>query len=144
MKCLSTESIAKYQLSVLSPEEMQATAKHLFECEKCRREADSLTATVDLLEKLPAPTLAPDLWPAIAARTTRRPTRWWIIPAVIGAAAMLMLGVISYHPSQPETVAKADDMASPYIMTHQIITANDLLTDRAGIGTALVFSGDMK
>ncbi|MEI6520494.1 MAG: hypothetical protein WCO98_10740 [bacterium] len=143
MKCLSTENIAKYQLSALSPDEMQAAANHLSECEKCRRVTESLTATVNLLESLPAP-MAPDLWPAIAARTTRRPMRWWVIPATIGAAAMLMIGILSFHPSQPETIAKADEMASPYITTHQIITANDLLTDRAGIGTALVFSGEMK
>jgi hypothetical protein len=144
MKCLSTENIAKYQLSAFSTDEMQAMANHLSECEKCRREAESLTATVNLLENLPTPAPAPDLWPSIAARTTRRPMRWWIIPATVGAAAMLMIGIFSYHPNQPDIITTADEMASPYITTHQIITANDLLTDRAGIGTALVFSGEMK
>ncbi len=144
MKCLSTENIAKYQLSALSPDEMREVTEHLSECEKCRCEAESLTATVNLLESLPVPAPATDLWPAIAARTTRRTMRWWIIPATVGAAAMLMFGALSLHTSKQDSVSIADEMASPYITTHQIITANDLLTDRAGIGTSLVFSGEMK
>jgi anti-sigma factor RsiW len=144
MKCLSTENIAKYQLSALSPDEMRVTAEHLSECEKCRREAVALSATVNLLENLPAPTLTTDLWPTIAIRIKPNPVRWWLLPASIGAAAMLIFGSLSYHAHLPEVSAKADEAASPYITTHQIITANDLLTDRAGIGTAIIFSGEMK
>jgi hypothetical protein len=144
MKCLSKEKIAEYQLSALSAEETRLAAEHLSVCEKCRSIADELDATVKLLNNVPVPEPGVDMWQEVAARINRRPMRQWVFPAVIGAAAMLMIGVLSFHPNQPETISKADEMASPYITTHQIITASDLLTDRAGIGTALVFSGEMK
>ena len=101
-------------LAPLAPEEVQALATHLEECSGCRETRDELTQMRDALAALPQlPLPAADL-EAVLARTTRRPRRFWQLPAgrldwrLAAAAALVVLAAFVMWPESDPAPSQAE------------------------------------
>jgi hypothetical protein len=96
--------LSEYLDGELSEGERSALERHLAACPTCTSTLGELTRVVDRARRLPAPGLAADLWPGIAARIgadtpplplapARRPRRSFSLPEL--AAACLAVAALS-------------------------------------------------
>ncbi|HEY3416029.1 MAG TPA: zf-HC2 domain-containing protein [Armatimonadota bacterium] len=140
MKCPTLDGLAEYQADVLSTAAAERVRQHVASCTHCRQELAALAKTGELLTVLPAPVLPDNLWAGVAARLPERPRQaawWWRTATGIGLAAVLVasLTLTRLHPS---TLPPAPAEASAYVTNHQLLSAQDPLTDRASLGVMLV------
>ena len=99
--------VAPYVLGALSPDEVRTVRTHILTCDDCMAEADSFSSTASMLamavDDAPVPhgfvenvitkAIAASGTAPLAAAEPRR--RWSLIPALMGAAAVLMVVVLS-------------------------------------------------
>lgn len=93
----------------------RGAAEHLAECEECRAAAASLTCALDLCDDWAPPEPEPDFGRSAWARLApaldegRRSARWWRVPALVGAAALVLVAAfLAGRASQkPEVVVVA-------------------------------------
>lgn len=139
--CLNRQKLAEFQADTLSAHEQARIAQHIAGCAACERELLALARTAQLVEALPAPAVPDHLWQEVAVRLQPAPARqyagwWWRTTAGVGVAALLLFGIAVtrlYTPSLPAATAGA----SAYVAQHELLSAQDPLADRAGIGVLL-------
>lgn len=139
MKCPTLDQLAEYQADVLSTAAAERVRQHVAGCAQCRQELAALAKTSDLLTVLPTPAMPDDLWAGVAARLPERPRQaawWWRTATGIGLAAALVAGVTFTRLHAP-TLPPASAVAASYVTNHQLLSAQDPLTDRASLGVML-------
>ncbi|HEY3379960.1 MAG TPA: zf-HC2 domain-containing protein [Armatimonadota bacterium] len=131
------DQLAAYHADALPEAARRALAAHLAECAACRRELAALDGVGHALASLPAPALPEDIWPAVAARINARPhrvARWWQTAVGLGLAASVFMGLLTMRGAPLPTASSA---AASYAADHALLSAQDPLADRAGIGVML-------
>ncbi|OPZ84293.1 MAG: hypothetical protein BWY76_01907 [bacterium ADurb.Bin429] len=139
-RCPTIEQLAAFQAGLVTAQERKHLDGHLVTCAQCQHELAALISTTHLLARLPAPSMPADLWPGVAQRLQqRRQWRglWWRVTASAGIAATLLVGVITYRGNQTGPLPTAPAMTASYVRNHQLLSAQDPLTDRASLGVAL-------
>ena len=141
MHCPSLEQLAAYQSELLTTSEHERVHQHLAACQHCRQEMIALDSSIQLLQSAPPPTVPENLWAGVATRLPVVPRRtigqwWWKVTASSALAAGLVLGLLSMR--QPSVVLPvASGSSISYVADHELMTAQDPLADRAGIGLML-------
>jgi len=141
MRCPSLEQLAAYQSKSLTPTERERIYQHLAACPHCAQQMTALDNSIQLLQSAPPPTVPENLWAGVATRLPVTPQRtigqwWWKVAASSALAAGLVLGLLSMH--QPSAVLPVVSGSSiSYVADHELMTAQDPLADRAGIGLML-------
>lgn len=99
----------------LDPATLARVETHLETCASCRRAADELTRTRDLLRALPARPLPAGmaaeidrLLEAEAASPPSAPHRRWLLAAGLAAAAIVLLAVWIWRPASLPSAAASD------------------------------------
>ena len=99
--------VAPYVLGALSPDEVRTVRAHILTCDDCMSEADSFSSTASMLamavDDAPVPRgfVENVITEAIASSgtapsaTVEPRRRWSLIPALMGAASVLMIVVLS-------------------------------------------------
>ena len=108
--------------------------------ENCRRELLALERVVTLVTALPAPAMPDNLWAGVAAGIAARPqpmARWWRTAAGMAVAAGLLVGVMVAR-TRPAPLPVASAVADGYSARHALLSAQDPLADRAGLGVVLI------
>ncbi len=104
----------------LSPADARRVERHVEGCAACRREADALARTYELLGRLPVPSVPAGFvqrfWKKARGKSVRRLLPWAIPLAVAAAAAIVAVVVfVSAPPGSSEPIASPD---SPAVQQH--------------------------
>ena len=139
MCCPNLEELAAYQAGALGAGAWETLHAHIAQCDACRGELAALDRTMQAVEGLPAPLPSADLWPGIAARLPARrrvsAQGWWQTAISLGLVAGLALLLTQQRTPQLPTAPR--DAAS-YVTRHDLLSAQDPLADRAGLGIQLM------
>ena len=141
MTCPRPETLAAYQLDALPACERAALNGHIAQCADCQRELALLARTAEVLSALPPPSPPDDLWSRVAARLPVVPVRtpfahWRRVALGFGIAASL--GAILLTRQNVASLPAATRDAVPYVVHHELLTAQEPLADRASLGATLM------
>ncbi len=140
MNCPKTEYLAEYELGALPAPRAQAVRRHVATCPHCRQELAALAQLATTLARLPDPPAPGDLWPGIAARLQpkRRPaflSGWRRLTLAAALTAGLLAAAVTAERGWQGPVASP--APASYLADNTFLTAQDPLTDRAGLALAL-------
>lgn len=141
MSCPTIEQLAAYDDALLAPPESARVRRHIDACPACRRELAALARTARMLAAMPMPEVPEALWAGVAARIEARPhmglRRWWKTAAGLSVAAGLAIAIVFNRPDAV-TLPRAEAAVTPYVIRHELLAAQDPLTDRAGLAALLI------
>lgn len=109
-----TDRLSEYIDDELSAPDRARVDEHLAACAECRTVLDDLRTVVGVANRLPDTVPDRELWPGVATRIERRPSRRFSFTApqliAAGIALMLMSGALVYM-ARPSRGARTDVVA---------------------------------